>query len=198
MAVQLTPVKTTSSKLSSTKEQALNVIIRKNQTKLELARYLHGCLFSPVKATLLKAIKNGHFLSWDGLSEELINKHLPVVEATVLGHQKQEKQGLQSTTRPSNTYSEKLKTIREKYKKLMATKRNKESLQDVLTKEILEDAFPPSPSPNTRSNEVIYSLLAEEDVHGACFDFTALEDSLKDPPVEINIILLDIIGTPTT
>ena len=70
-------------------EPALNVIIRKNQTKLELARYLHGCLFSPVKETLLKAIKNGHFLSWDGLSADLISKHLPVVEATVLGHQKQ-------------------------------------------------------------------------------------------------------------
>ena len=54
----------------------------------------------------------------------------------------------------------------------MATKRNKESFQDVLTKEILEDAFPPSPSPNTKTNEVINSLLSEEDVHGACFGFT--------------------------
>ena len=113
-AVQLTSLNSNSS-ASKQEEPAINVIIRKKQTKLDLARYLHGCLFSPVKATLIKAIKNGHLLSWDGLSVELIKKHLPVTEATVLGHQKQEQQGLQSTTKPAKTDAAKHEAIKQKF-----------------------------------------------------------------------------------
>ena len=83
---------------------SINVIIRKNQTKMELAKYMHGALFSPVKSTLIKAIQNNHFLSWDGLTADLISKHLLTSEATILGHQKQERQGLQSTSSISKNY----------------------------------------------------------------------------------------------
>ena len=38
-------------------QPSLHVIIWKKQTKMELAKYLHACLLSPVTSTLLKAIK---------------------------------------------------------------------------------------------------------------------------------------------
>ena len=53
----------------------LNVIIHKNSTKNELSTYLHAYCFCPTKATFMKAIKNGNFLSWPGLTENLNYKY---------------------------------------------------------------------------------------------------------------------------
>ena len=66
-------------------------------TKPELAKYYHAACFSPVKSTWLKAIKQGFFKSWPGLTEELITKHLPASMNTSLGHMHQTRQGLRST-----------------------------------------------------------------------------------------------------
>ena len=44
-----------------------------------------------------KSYKNGHFISWPGLTPELVRKHSPKVMATKKGHMKQEYKGLYST-----------------------------------------------------------------------------------------------------
>jgi hypothetical protein len=41
-----------------------------------LVHYLHKSLFSPTKSALLQAVKNGHLVTWPGLTEEAIHKHL--------------------------------------------------------------------------------------------------------------------------
>ena len=41
----------------------LSVIIQKKQTHLELAQYLHAACFSPVKSTIITAIRKHHFKS---------------------------------------------------------------------------------------------------------------------------------------
>ena len=151
---------------------AINVIIRKNKTKMDLAKYMHGALFSPVKATLIQAIKNNHFISWDGLTSDLISKHLQTSEATVLGHQKQERQGLQSTSIFRKNYKERLKDIKQRLQGILKTKSKDESLQTALNKDILEEFFPPSPNPNKKSNDVIYGLISQADIDGAFFDLT--------------------------
>ena len=46
----------------------------------------------------LRPQKN-HFIGWPGLSESLIQKHLPHTIATAKDHIKQEKQGLQSSSK---------------------------------------------------------------------------------------------------
>ena len=85
----------TSSKSSS---HLLNVIIRKKQLKQDLAKFLHGALFSPRYSTLKQAIKKNFLSSFPGLTKNLLNKHLPPSIATKLGHLRQEKQHLQSTS----------------------------------------------------------------------------------------------------
>jgi hypothetical protein len=52
----------------------------------ELINYLHATAFSPVKSMWIKAIKNGNFSSWKGLTEHTVEKHLSKSTATVKGH----------------------------------------------------------------------------------------------------------------
>ena len=42
-----------------------------------LIKYLHQALFSPAKATLIKAIENNQFASWPGLTADAVKKYLP-------------------------------------------------------------------------------------------------------------------------
>jgi hypothetical protein len=41
-----------------------------------LVKYLHKSMFSPTNFALLQAMKNGHLITWPGLTEQAINKHL--------------------------------------------------------------------------------------------------------------------------
>ena len=75
----------------------MNVILTKDKTKHELVNYLHACCFSPTKRTFLQAIKNGNFITWPGLTTELVSKHLITPLATAKGHLTQERKNLQST-----------------------------------------------------------------------------------------------------
>jgi hypothetical protein len=43
-------------------------------------------MFSPTKSALLQAVKNGHLLTWQGLTKQAINKHLKLTPATAMGH----------------------------------------------------------------------------------------------------------------
>jgi hypothetical protein len=65
-----------------------------------LVHYLHKALFSPTKYALLQAVKNGHLITWPGLTEDAIHKHLKVTPATAMGHMNQRRQNIRSTSKP--------------------------------------------------------------------------------------------------
>jgi hypothetical protein len=62
-----------------------------------LVHYLHKALFSPTKAAILQAVKDGHLINWPGLMENTINKHLKLTPATAMGHMNQRRQNIRST-----------------------------------------------------------------------------------------------------
>jgi hypothetical protein len=64
-----------------------------------LVHYLHKALFSPTKYALLQAIKNGHLVTWPGLTEDAIHKHLKLTPATAMGHMNQRRQNIRSTSK---------------------------------------------------------------------------------------------------
>jgi hypothetical protein len=49
-----------------------------------LVHYLHKSLFSPTKSALLQAVKNGHLITWPGLTEDAIHKNLKLTPATAI------------------------------------------------------------------------------------------------------------------
>jgi hypothetical protein len=51
-----------------------------------LVHYLHKALFSSTKSAMLQAVKDGHMITWPGLTEDAINKHLRLTPATAMGH----------------------------------------------------------------------------------------------------------------
>jgi hypothetical protein len=57
----------------------------------ELINYLHATAFSPVKSTWIKAIKNGIFSSWKGLTEHAVEKNLSKSTSTVKWHLNQQR-----------------------------------------------------------------------------------------------------------
>jgi hypothetical protein len=61
--------------------------------------YLHKYLFIPTKSALLQAVKNGHLITWPGLTEESINKHSKLKPATAMGHMNQRLQNIRSTSK---------------------------------------------------------------------------------------------------
>ena len=67
------------------------------ETKTEMVQYLHQCLLSPPKSTLLKAIKNDQLLGFPGLTEALVKKYLHPAPATIKGHMHRSRQNLGST-----------------------------------------------------------------------------------------------------
>jgi hypothetical protein len=64
-----------------------------------LVHYLHKALFRPMKSALLQAVKNGHLVTWPGLTVDTIHKHLKLPPATVMGHMNQRRQNIRSTSK---------------------------------------------------------------------------------------------------
>jgi hypothetical protein len=64
---------------------------------------LHKALFSPTKSALLQAVKNGHLITWPGLTEKAINKHLKLTPATTMGHMSQRRQNIRYISKTSIT-----------------------------------------------------------------------------------------------
>jgi hypothetical protein len=62
-----------------------------------LVHYLQKALFSPTKSAMLQAVKDGHLITWPGLMEDSINKHLKLMPATAMGHMNQRRQNIRST-----------------------------------------------------------------------------------------------------
>lgn len=151
--------------------EQLNVILRKDTIKKYLANWHHQTLFILVKCTLIDGIKEQYFATWPGLSTKLISKHLPPSVKTALGHLNQERQHVQSTTRPSR----KKKTV------IVMDPIPEENLlpvRDFLVKQPLLDTFKPdeikssdinldthpsSDSPNTKTNNIIYTITSTKD-----------------------------------
>jgi hypothetical protein len=63
-----------------------------------LVHYLHKALFSPTKSAMLQAVKDGHLITWPGLTEDAINKHLKLTPATAMGDMNQRRQNVRSTS----------------------------------------------------------------------------------------------------
>ena len=76
------------------KHHYMSIIIPKNTTKKELVQFYHAAMFSPTKDTFIRAIRNGNFHSWPGLTTETVIKFLTPTIATHFGHLKQERQNL--------------------------------------------------------------------------------------------------------
>jgi hypothetical protein len=64
-----------------------------------LVHYLHKALFSPTKSAMLQAVKDGHLITWPGLTEDTINKHLRLAPAKAMGHMTQRLQNIRSTSK---------------------------------------------------------------------------------------------------
>jgi hypothetical protein len=64
-----------------------------------LVHYLHNALFSPTKSAMLQEVKDGHLITWPGLTEDAINKHLKLTPATAICHMNQRRQNIRSTSR---------------------------------------------------------------------------------------------------
>jgi hypothetical protein len=61
-----------------------------------LIHYLHKALFSATKSTMLHAVQYGHLITWPGLTEDAINKHLKLMPSTAMGHMNQRRQSIRS------------------------------------------------------------------------------------------------------
>jgi hypothetical protein len=64
-----------------------------------LIHYLHKALFSPTKSAMLQAVKDGHLITWPGLTEDAIDKHLKLTPAMAMGHMNQRRQNIRSTSK---------------------------------------------------------------------------------------------------
>jgi hypothetical protein len=64
-----------------------------------LVHYLHKSLFSPTKSAMLQAVKDGHLITWPGLTEDAINKHLRLRPATAMGLMNKRRQNIRSTSK---------------------------------------------------------------------------------------------------
>ena len=62
-----------------------------------LVKYFHAAAGFPVKDTWLKAIKNGNYESWPGLTYQNARKYCPSADDTLKGHLVQTRQGVRST-----------------------------------------------------------------------------------------------------
>jgi hypothetical protein len=50
---------------------------------------------------MLQAVKDGHLITWSGLTEDTINKHLKLTPATAMGHMNQRRHNIRSTSKAS-------------------------------------------------------------------------------------------------
>ena len=108
-------------------------------SKESLIRYLHQCLFSPTKKTLVKAIENNQLTAWPGLTADAVRKHIPEsAPATDKGHMKRQCKGIRSTTKISLTKTKK--------------RNNKKALEKI---ELDRDIKPPQENEKTTRSSVL-------------------------------------------
>ena len=69
--------------------------VYETKSKQELILFYHAACFSPTKRPFVDAIKINAFASWPGLTVELVNKYLPMTEATIKGKIRHQYKGTQ-------------------------------------------------------------------------------------------------------
>ena len=69
-------------------------------TNAQLVNFYHACLCSPTASTMLEAFDKG-FISFPGLTSDMVRKNRPNSVATSKGHLDQERQGQRSTQTPN-------------------------------------------------------------------------------------------------
>ena len=62
-----------------------------------LVKYFHAAAGFPVRDTWIKAIKNGNYASWPGLTYNNAKKYCPSADETIKGHLVQSRHGVRST-----------------------------------------------------------------------------------------------------
>ena len=126
-----------------------------------MATFLHAACFSPVLSTLNKAIDNGHFNTWPGISNNLMKKHLPPSIASAKGHLNQERQGIQSTKSEQSNYNEYISRINANIARLKQKIPTGKTLEEALREDIFDDAFPKSDT-NAQTNDVVYAIVDQK------------------------------------
>ena len=63
----------------------------------DLITYLHAAAGYPVKQQWIRAIRQGNYVGWPGLTAERVQKYLSPKIETALGHMHKVKQGTKST-----------------------------------------------------------------------------------------------------
>ena len=71
-----------------------------------------------------------------------------------------------------NDQTNKYEAIREHVAKLKANIKPGQSLRDVLIQELDNNSFPPSPTPNNKTNDVAYMIINRHEVNTAYTDLT--------------------------
>ena len=133
------------------KQHKANIILRADKSKMELAQWLHACCGSPTINTFCKAIDKGNFITWPGLTSNLIKNNLPLVQATAKGHLNQERKNLQST-KPGIILNKNIK------------------IEADIKQE--NDLFPSSDSPNNRTHQCFATIESFETTAKAYSDQT--------------------------
>ena len=105
-----------------------SIILRKSQTKQKLIKLHHGSLFSTFQSTLVKAIKDGHLLTWSGSDENIVTKYLLPPLNTEKIHLQQGRRHLQST-KISPLPDEEINTVKSHLKCLLKKKNDRQILQ---------------------------------------------------------------------
>ena len=136
--------------LRPTPSNSINVIIRKRQTKQDLATYLHAACFGPKISTLIRAVKNNQFTTWPGLTAKLLKQLPNNIITTELAHIDQERQNLQSTKLKLHTPD----TVKQE--------------ED----EHIDDFFPLSNAPNVKTHDVAYRIIQFQPSGKAYVDLT--------------------------
>ena len=84
--------------LSGNLKEAINNVYELPSVEQSI-RYLHGAAGFPTKATWLKSIRNGNYLSWPLANVKNVSKYFPESEETQKGHMRNQRQGVRSTKR---------------------------------------------------------------------------------------------------
>ena len=150
-------------------DKHFNIILRKHETRGDLADFLHGACLSPVISTFIQAVDNNHFTTWPGLTTKLIRKHLTNKIRTAKGYINQERRHLQSTKPSQDNYDDYIKNIKQNILRLKTVLPEGASFEDILKIYILDDAFPSSKSPSIKINDVIYAI--QENKEGLEYGF---------------------------
>ena len=80
-----------------TEHENLHYIVLKDQSKRDLAEFLHACAFSPAISTLQVAVNKGNFITWPGIEGLNFKRLIGTTIATAKGHLDQERANLRST-----------------------------------------------------------------------------------------------------